>query len=84
MLSLYATLVASREFEVFLVMENSDEYKRHVLYFFFKSGKNATKEAEKLNMVHGEKFISISTSQKWFERLKKVQTMWKICLVLVS
>ena len=68
MLSLYATLVESRGFEVFIVMENSDEYKRHVVYFLFKSGENA---AEKLNIVHGEQFISIKTTKKWLERLKK-------------
>ena len=54
MFSLYASLMQSRGFEVFLVMENSDEYKRHVLYLFFKSGENATKVAEKLNMARGE------------------------------
>lgn len=52
-------------------MENSDEYKRHVLYFLFRSGENATKAVEKLNTVHGENFISIRTAQKWFKKFKE-------------
>ncbi len=52
-------------------MENSDEYKRHVLYFLFRSGENATKATEKLNTVHGENFISIRTAQKWFKKFKE-------------
>ena len=41
------------------------------LYFFFRSGKNATKAAEKLSMVHGENFISLRIAQKRFEKFKK-------------
>ena len=59
MLSLYVTLVESRGFEVFVAMENSDEHKTQVLYFFFNSEENGTKAAEKLNIVYGKKLINI-------------------------
>ncbi|CAH2107072.1 unnamed protein product [Euphydryas editha] len=54
-------------------MENTEEYKRHILYFFFKSEENATKAAEKFNNVRGDNFISVRTAQKWFQRFNTVQ-----------
>lgn len=57
-----------------VVMENTKEYKRHVLYFLFQSGENATKATEKLNRVHGENFISTRTVQKWFKKFKSGTT----------
>lgn len=40
------------------------------MYFFYKSGKNATTAAAEINTVHGEDTVSVRTAQKWFSKFR--------------
>ena len=40
----------------------------HIMFFYFKKGKNATEVQKKIATVYGEGAVTDRTCQKWFAR----------------
>ena len=46
------------------------QYFRHIMLYYFKKGKNATKMQKKICAVYGEGAVTDRTSQKWFVKFR--------------
>ena len=50
-------------------MQNKEKI-RHILEYYYDSGKNASKAANNISAVYGPDTVSISTAQRWFKRFR--------------
>jgi len=53
-----------------LNMEENKVHFRHLMFFFYRKGKNITQAANKTCTVYGESAIAERTVRKWFARFK--------------
>ena len=51
-------------------MECKNEHFRHVLLFYFRKGKNATRAAKNLRDVYGEEALKDRQCQNWFDKFR--------------
>ncbi|CAK9796093.1 Histone-lysine N-methyltransferase SETMAR [Anthophora plagiata] len=51
-------------------MEVNKVHCSHLMLFFYRKGKNATKAANKICTVYGEAAVAEKTMRKWFARFK--------------
>ena len=49
-----------------LKMEENTDYFQHIMFYYFKKGKNATSMQRKICGVYGEGAVIDGTCQKWF------------------
>jgi len=66
-------------------MEVTKKRIRHILlYEFIHKGNNATKSARNIKAVYGDRTISVSQRQRWFQKFQTGNysleaSFWKIC-----
>lgn len=51
-------------------MSEHKDHHRHILFYYFKEGKNATQAWEKICAVYGGGALSKSTAYKWFAQFR--------------
>ncbi|XP_043258028.1 histone-lysine N-methyltransferase SETMAR-like [Colletes gigas] len=51
-------------------MENKKVHFRHLMYFYYKKGKNAVQVAKKICAVYGGDAVSDRTVREWFAKFK--------------
>ena len=51
-------------------MEQNKEKLRHILQYYYDKSKNASHAANKICAVYGPDTVSISTAQRWFQRIR--------------
>ena len=49
-------------------MEFKNEHFRHILFFYFRKGKNAAQSAKKLRDVYGEQVLKDGQCRNWFDK----------------
>ena len=50
-------------------MEEDMQHFWHIMLYYFKEGKNATKTQKEIFSVYGEGAVTDQTCQKWFVKL---------------
>jgi len=53
-----------------LEMDNQNEHFRHIVFFYFKKGKNAAQTCKKICPIYGEDAMKERVCQKWFARFR--------------
>ena len=74
-------------------MDITNEDTRHLIYFFWRDGKNSVQISNKINEVLGEGTISDRTCRRWIERFEegnfnakdvprceKLPSRWRRCI----
>ncbi|EZA48646.1 Histone-lysine N-methyltransferase SETMAR [Ooceraea biroi] len=51
-------------------MENQKEHFRHILFYYFRKGKNAVQAHKKLSDVYGEDALKLRQCQNWFTKFR--------------
>ncbi|XP_026829777.1 histone-lysine N-methyltransferase SETMAR-like, partial [Ooceraea biroi] len=51
-------------------MENQKEHFRHILFYYFRKGKNAVQAHKKLCHVYGEDALKLRQCQNWFTNFR--------------
>ncbi|EZA46710.1 Histone-lysine N-methyltransferase SETMAR [Ooceraea biroi] len=51
-------------------MENQKEHFRHILFYYFRKGKNAVQAHKKLRDVYGEDALKLRQCQNWFTKFR--------------
>ncbi|GAB6028825.1 hypothetical protein CHUAL_014145 [Chamberlinius hualienensis] len=53
------------------MMSENKEHFRHIMLFYYRKGKNASKTCEKICSVYGADAVDDSTCRKWFRRFRQ-------------
>ncbi|XP_036359491.1 histone-lysine N-methyltransferase SETMAR-like [Octopus sinensis] len=52
------------------IMEVTKKHIRHILLYEFNNGHNATETARNINAIYGDRTLSVSQCQRWFQRFR--------------
>ena len=53
-----------------LMMEDKYQHFQHIMFYYFKKGKNTTERQKKICAVYGEGAVTDRTCQKWFAKFR--------------
>ena len=59
-------------------MEPTKEHFRHILFYYFRKGKNAAQVAKKLRDVYGDKALKETQCQSWFVKFRSADFSLKV------
>ena len=51
-------------------MEEKKQHFQHIMFYYFKKGKNETETHKKICAVYGEGAVTDRTCQKWFAKFR--------------
>ena len=51
-------------------MESNKQHFRHILFFYYRKGKNAVQARKKLTDVYGEDVLTVRQCQNWFAKFR--------------
>ena len=52
------------------MMEDKYQHFQHIMFYYFKKGKNTTERQKKICAVYGEGAVTDQTCQKWFAKFR--------------